>query len=82
MVACETGILPRLFLSSFESKNGCHDVRMDYLSSDSGLTGNVPSARMCLRAFRMSGIDNDSAQSQSRRSCFFGSLPALQHVSP
>jgi hypothetical protein len=28
----------------------------------------------------MSGIDNDSAQSQSNRSCFFGNLKSCQHL--
>lgn len=38
------------------------------------LTGNVPSERMCDSAFSMSGMLIDSAQSQSRRPSFIGSL--------
>ena len=40
------------------------------------LTGNVPSERMCDSAFSMSGMLMDSAQSQSRRPSFIGSLGA------
>lgn len=38
------------------------------------LTGNLPVLWMWSRDFTMSGIERDSAQSQSRRSSFFGSL--------
>lgn len=38
------------------------------------LTGNVPSERMWASAFSMSGMLMDSAQSQSRRPSFMGSL--------
>jgi hypothetical protein len=40
----------------------------------SKLTGNVPFLWMCSRDLTMSGMESDSAQSQSSRSSFFGNL--------
>ena len=77
-----TGHAPMEFWSSLESKSGCERLvegeetpwLVRWLAGELVLTGNVPWAWMCLRDLVMSGMERASAQSQSRRPFFVGSL--------
>lgn len=78
IAASETGHWPTSLRSSLESNCGWAPFRggsgRERSLEEGGPTGKVPWSWMWLREDLMSGIESASAQSQSRRPFFVGSL--------